>query len=158
MVHFSTKEQSVDMLSELVDLFSPQGGTACDQYGGTLTKAIACVRKVCKCYESSKNKEYFDGGIGRLGRFLPSYNPSDSIYIAFAVEAMKQDFYKDIKVAANVLLDLRKMSGDVSDTVKGHSTEIHKSEVSGDNQRSDKTNGQTEMDEEVGKSDSPSIS
>lgn len=157
-VLFWTNEQSFGMLIQLVDLSCSQGGTFCDPYRGKFSAAITCVRKGCKCSTFEKYKEFFDGAIGRLGRVLPSYKPSDRISLALAVEAIKVDFSKDSQVAANVFLYLSKMSGDVSDYVKGPLTEIYNSEVSGDNQRSNKTDGQTEMDSQVSKSDFPSIS
>ena len=115
-VPFWTNEQSADMLGELVDLFTPQGGTVCDRYGGTLTTAIACIRTGRKCYTTEKNKECFEAAIIRLGKFQPTYIPTDNIHIERESQHDVDDkedegLVNDSKEAADVLLNALRVGG-----------------------------------------------
>ena len=43
-VPFFSKELSSDMLAELIDLFTPQGGNILDPYSGSMSSIIAALR------------------------------------------------------------------------------------------------------------------
>lgn len=71
-IPFYNHEQSVDMLSELIDLFCSHEGLVMDPYAGTLTAAIASLRIGRKCISIEKNKDCFNRALERLSNYLPS--------------------------------------------------------------------------------------
>lgn len=59
------------MLCELIDMFSPHGGTVLDLMAGTMTSGIAGIqtgRKIC-CIE--KEKDLYGDAIERIRKFIP---------------------------------------------------------------------------------------
>lgn len=156
-VPFWTNEQSVDMFGELVHLLSPQGGTVCDPYDGTLTIEIACVRTGRKFFTSEQNNQCFEAAVRRLGRFLPSQQPSETISLGTTLHSMEEDFETESKVAADVLLKISKMSDDVSESFNPLSTAQHNTELSDNNDKNHKTYYKTGIDRQVGNPDPASI-
>jgi len=71
-VPFLKKEQSVQMLAELIDLFTPRDGLVVDFYGGSLTLAIAAMSCGRRCICIEKNMECYNEAVERLRKHLPS--------------------------------------------------------------------------------------
>lgn len=50
-----TSEKSVQLITELLDLFMPENGVVLDAYAGTMTTAIACMQSKRSCYCMEKD-------------------------------------------------------------------------------------------------------
>ncbi len=71
-VPFHPEELSPFMLSELIDLFTPQNGRVLDPFAGTMTSAIAAMQtgRTCICVE--RNDLCYNESFNRLRSYLPS--------------------------------------------------------------------------------------
>lgn len=76
-VPFDTSEQPTELLSELIDIFTPQGGRVLDAYAGAMSTAIGCLKTGRHCIALEKNKECFDAAFQRLRNHLPSFQISN---------------------------------------------------------------------------------
>ncbi len=70
-IPFHPDELSPHMLAELIDMFTPQGGTVMDIFSGTMTAAIASIQtgRSCICIERDAN--CFNAAFHRLRLHLP---------------------------------------------------------------------------------------
>lgn len=71
-VPFHTSELYVDMIAEIIDLFSLDGGTVLERCAGLITVAILALKTRRKCLCVEKNKDYFNDALDRLCKFFPS--------------------------------------------------------------------------------------
>lgn len=69
-IPFHVNELPFDMLAELVDLLTPNGGNVLDPYSGSMSVAVACmnVGRQCVCIE--RNSDCFEAALDRLTRFI----------------------------------------------------------------------------------------
>lgn len=65
-IPFFNNELSVDMLEELIYMFSPQSVAVVDHYVGTMKTAIASLRKRRKCLSVGGNTEDYTFAFNRL--------------------------------------------------------------------------------------------
>lgn len=72
-----SNEPSVDMLGELIELFSTLCEHVLDSYAGTMNIAIDPLRTGRNCFAVEKNADCFNAAPNGLRAFLPSQN-SDS--------------------------------------------------------------------------------
>ncbi len=83
-------EQSVPMLAELMDIFSPHGGLVIDMFAGSLTSAIAALRCGRNIIAIEKDKACYDLAIERLRLHLPST-------ISILIRGRRDDFRSDAR-------------------------------------------------------------
>lgn len=65
---FRTTEKSIALLTEILDMFVPEGGYVMDPYAGTLATAIACLQSKRKCISIEKDPACFREAYARLCR------------------------------------------------------------------------------------------
>lgn len=63
---FRTSEKPIGLLSEIIDLFTPFGGSEIDPFAGTLTTAISALRTNRHCVVVEKDLDCFEAALDRL--------------------------------------------------------------------------------------------
>ncbi len=68
------------LFHELIDLFSPDGGSVIDPYGKTFTTPLACIRANRKCHSMEWQSDRFQAAITRLHSFVaPQITHADNL-------------------------------------------------------------------------------
>lgn len=60
------EEKSIELLTEILDIFIPGDGVVMDPYAGTLTTAIACMQSGRRCFSIEKDAVCFSEALARL--------------------------------------------------------------------------------------------
>lgn len=110
-VPFYTAQKSIYLLKEVIDLFTPAGGTVMDLFSGTMTTAKAALQVGRECICIEIDQELFRSAVNRLRNCLPqNMLPGLEVLSTVATSAIRKydtSTLKNQSSNSNTILDLQ---------------------------------------------------